>query len=437
MPAHIKEHRVSIRSGFGFAVAAIGLISLGTTSTAFAQGAGCTGGGKISKQIAKPMAAAQEAMKAKRWQEVLNKTREAEGTAGGKSQTDLYWMNEFRGYAYHELKQPAEAARELESALNSPCMPESKKAERYRSLVGLYSSLRNYPKAIDYGNRALKISRDPDTQVAVAQAYYQSGNNKEAVRVMNELMASFEQKGQAPKEQQLLLVQSACSRANDNACVAKVFEKLVVNYPKTEYWQNLMSALRKTDADDLQQLNIMRLSLHVNVMKQPTEYKEMAQLALEEKLAGEAQMVLEQGFAKKVFVEDRDKNVNDRLLKAAQKQAAVDKASLAQQEAAARSAPTGDAEVKVGAQYLGFGDAAKAAELIQRGIAKGGLGKAVTDAAGKVDPKKEAEKADEASLLLGIAHLRNNNKVEAAKSFRNVKRDPTMARIAKLWLLNT
>jgi hypothetical protein len=38
---------------------------------------------------------------------------------------------------------------------------------------------------------------------------------------------------------------------------------------------------------------------------------------------------------------------------------------------------------------------------------------------------------------LGLAYLRTNNKAEAAKAFRTVKTDPTMARIAKLWLLNT
>jgi len=31
----------------------------------------------------------------------------------------------------------------------------------------------------------------------------------------------------------------------------------------------------------------------------------------------------------------------------------------------------------------------------------------------------------------------SNNKAEAAKAFRSVKQDPTMVRIAKLWLLNT
>jgi len=367
-------------------------------------------------------------MRARRWQEVLSKTREAEGIAGAKTQTDLYWMSEFRGYAYHELKQPAEAARELENALNNACMPEAKKPERYRALVGLYSSLRNYPKAIDFGNRALKLSRDPETMVAVSQAYYQSGNNKDAARVMNELLASIESKGQVPKENQLLLVQSACSKANDNACVARVFEKLVSNYPKPDYWSQLLTSLTKLETDDIQKLNVMRLSTQVNVMKKPEEFKEMAQLALEDKLPGEAQSVLEQAFSKKIFVVERDISVNTRLLAAAKKEADVDKTTLAKREADARAAATGDAAVKIGAQYLGYGDAVKAADLLQKGIAKGGIAKG--------DPK-EKQRIDEASILLGIAHLRNNNKNEAAKAFRSVKQDPTMVRIAKLWLLNT
>ena len=398
---------------------------MGFSAPAAAQGAGCTGGGKISKTIAKPMTAAQEAMKAKRWQDVLNRVREAEAVPGAKSGFDQYYMAEFRGYAYHNLRQDADAARELENALNSPCMPEAKKADRYKALVGLYTSLKNYPKAIDYANRGLKLSRDPELQVALAQAYYQSGKNKEAAAVMKELLASTDR---APKEQQLLLIRAACDKAGDNACVSQAYEKLVVYYPKPEYWQNLMKALRQGDTDDLQAHNVMRLALHVNVLKDPDQFKELAQLSLEQKLACEAQTALEQGFSKKVFVEKRDVDVNTRLLDAAKKEAAVEKAALAKNEAAAQSAATGDALVKVGAQALGCGDAAKGAQLIQAGITKGSLAKG--------DPK-EAERNDEAYILLGMAHLKGNNKAEAAKAFRNVKKDPTMVRIAKLWLLNT
>ncbi len=216
---------MAIRSGLTIAVATIGIMGFGFSSTVAAQGA-CTGGGKISKQIAKPMKAAQDAQNARKWQEVLTRTREAESTPGAKSQFDLYWMAEFRGYAYHNLRQTAEAARELEAGLNNPCMPEQNKRERYKSLTGLYASLKNHAKVIEYGNRALKSGRDTDMQVAVAQAYYQTGNNTEAVRMMNELLSSS---GGAPKEQQLLLVVSACQRAGNNACVSNAFEKLVAS----------------------------------------------------------------------------------------------------------------------------------------------------------------------------------------------------------------
>jgi len=417
---------VSIRSGV-ISVAAMGILGAAWCAPAAAQGA-CTGGGKISKQIAKPMTAAQEAQRARKWQDMLARVREAEAVPGAKSQFDLYYMAEFRGYAYHNLRQDADAARELETALNSPCMPEAKKFERYKSLVGLYSALRNYPKAIDYGNRALRISRDPEVQVAVAQAYYLSGNNKESVRVMKDLLDSLEERGARPKEQQLLLIRSACDRSGDNSCVSQVLEKLVFYYQKPEYWEHLMKALKGGDTDDLQKLNVMRLQAQVEVLKKPEDFKEYAQLTLERKLACEAQTVLEAGFAKKVFVEKRDVDVNTRLLNVAKADCAKEKAAVAQLDAAARAAKTGDEDITLGAQYLSFGELPKAVEALQRGVTKGSIAKG--------DPK-EAERVDEAYMLLGLAHLKNNNKPEAARAFKAVKRDPTMVRIAKLWLLKT
>jgi tetratricopeptide (TPR) repeat protein len=418
---------VSIRSGLGIAIAATAILGVAFSAPAAAQGA-CTGNGRISKQIAKQMAAAQDAMKARKWQESLNKMKEAEAVQFSRSAFDNFTIAQFRAYIYSSTRQEADAARELEVELNSPCLPAARRPDVLKNLVGLYTALRNYPKAIEYGNQALRLSKDTEIQVAVAQAYYQSGNNKESARIINDLLADMERGGRRPSEQNLLLARAACERAGDHNCVSRIFEKLVIYYPKPEYWQNLMVALRQADVDDIQAHNVMRLALYVNVLKDPDQFKEMAQLALEEKLACEAENVLQQGFSRKVFVEQRDVDVNKRLLAAAQKQLATEKASMAQNEAAAKSAATGDGLVKVGAQYLACGEAAKAVSLLQAGIAKGGIAKG--------DPK-EAERTDEAYLLLGMAQLKSNNKAEAAKAFRAVKRDPTMVRIAKLWLLNT
>src|SRR6185295_7128312 len=80
-------------------------------------------------------------------------------------------------------------------------------------------------------------------------------------------------------------------------------------YPKADYWKNLLAALKQIDTDDTQKLNIMRLQVHVKVLSKPEDFKEMAQLTLESKLACESQAVLEQGFATKAFVEKRDVDV--------------------------------------------------------------------------------------------------------------------------------
>jgi tetratricopeptide (TPR) repeat protein len=418
--AKLKERRVLIRSGLGVAAAAIGLFALGSTSSAFAQGAGCTGNGKISKQIAKPMAAAQDAQKAKKWQEVLAKTREAQAVPAAKSAWDQHWIHEFQGYAYSMLGQDADAAREIEADVTSPCLSETARAGKYKTLASLYFRLRNYPKAIDFATRGLKISRDPELQIVLGQSYFLTNDNKNAMRVMNEVMADIERSGQKPKEQTLLLIRAACDKVDDNACVTRLYEKLVVLYPKPEYWQNLLVALRHGDTNDKQKLNVLRLAAAVDVLKRSDDYKEMAQIALDEGLPGEAQSILEQAFEKKMFKDQREIDLNQRLLAKAKAEVAVEKAKLPEQDAAARATPTGDDDVKVGAAYLSYGEPAKAIETIKRGIAQGKLAE-----------------ADEAGILLGIAYLRSDNKAEAAKAFRTVKQDPTMARIAKLWLLNT
>jgi len=97
----------------------------------------------------------------------------------------------------------------------------------------------------------------------------------------------------------------------------------------------------------------------------------------------------------------------------------LDKSTLEKQDAAARAKPTGDADVKLGAAYLSYGQNDKAIEALQRGIGKGGV-----------------KNPDEAGILLGIAYLRSNNKPEAIKAFQAVNKDPMMTHLAKLWLLS-
>ncbi|HWE22828.1 MAG TPA: hypothetical protein VG496_02695, partial [Myxococcales bacterium] len=166
-------------------------------------------------------------------------------------------------------------------------------------------------------------------------------------------------------------------------------------------------------------LQTYRLMSEVDVLKNPDDYTEMAQLALEAGSPGEAQRVLEKGFAKGVFADQRSKDRNQRLLESAKKSAAADQQTLAKVEKEADAAPNGMKSVGLGLAYLGYGQYDKATDAISRGLAKGGV-------------KDEAQ----ARLLLGIAQLKAGHKDDATKSFHAVKGDPSLERLANLWTLH-
>jgi tetratricopeptide (TPR) repeat protein len=236
---------------------------------------------------------------------------------------------------------------------------------------------------------------------------------------MNDVVGRLEAEGKPPGEQNLRIIHGACAQLQDRECSFTQAEKLVRHYAKPEYWKELVNALMTPETTDNQMLNVMRLALHVDALSNSDQYSEMATLAMNAGLPGEAQAALDKGLSKQVFKDARAAEARRRLDEA-KASAATDKASLAKQEASAKVSAQGNADVKLGAAYLSYDDAPKAIEAISRGIGKGGV-----------------RNPDEAAILLGIAYLKSGNKAEAAKAFQSVNKDPALTRIAKLWMLNT
>jgi tetratricopeptide (TPR) repeat protein len=408
----------------GSLVAALSVLVLGlaSVSTASAQGAECSGkNAQMSKKISKTMNAAIDALKGQRWQEVLDKTKEAQAEPSPKNLYDTYWIHNLAGKANTGLKQYREAVTEFELIKDTPCMTEPERGEFLKLMAKIYYQLDDYPKVIETGSRSLAIAPDADLTLYLGQAHYLTKDYENARKVMDGVVAKLEAEGKPPGEQNLRLIHGSCVSLGDDACSTLQYEKLVKFYPKPEYWQNLVNTLfNDKKSTDKHQLNIMRLAMHVKAINEPSKFEEIAQIALDQGLPGEAQTVVEDAMNRKLFTDPKIIERNKGLLNRAKTAAAGDKATLAQQETAAKANAAGNADVKLGAAYLSYGDNAKAIEALQRGIGKSGVR----------DP-------DEAGILLGIAYLRSGNKAEAAKAFGTVTKDPTMTRIAKLWLLNT
>ncbi len=373
-----------------------------------------------SAKLAKPLKEANEDLKAKKWNDAIATLKEAEGIAG-KNAYDQHLINDMLAFSYAHTSNFAEAAKAWEAELDDGFTPQSEMPTRIRQLAEANYQVKNYDKAIEFGNRAIKGGyADENLRTLVGQAYYLKGDWKGTLHFEESLVDNQTKNGQTPKSESLQLILSACIKLNDAACEERALEKVVTYYPKPDYWYQLLFTMRQqTSGNDANTLQTYRLMSEVDVLKNPDDYTEMAQLALEAGSPGEAHKVLEKGFAKNVFTDQRAKERNQRLLESAKKAAASDQASLARIEKEAQSAKTGAKNAGLGVAYFGYGQYDKAAEQLSKGLAMGGL-------------RNEAE----TRLLLGSAQLKSGHKEDAIKSFRAVKGDPALERLANLWVLH-
>ena len=373
----------------------------------------------VTPALAKTLKAANDALQAKNYGEVLNKTREAEAMSP-RSDYDNFVIHSMQMGAYGAQGNYPATATAIESVIDSPYQSAASKPQLLRTLMSIYYQQKAYDKAIQYGERARAAGdTSPETPLTIAQAYYLTGKYKEAQKDMEAIVAHEEQAGRKPSEKALSLIWSCAIKTRDDAAAARAVEKLILYYPKPDYWSNAMAGVLQDKAnDDRLLLMTYRLMFQVGILKKAGDYTEMAQIALDQGNPGEAQTILEQAFAKNLYTDAHDKERSQRLLDKVRRSAAEDRATIGKQEKDAAAAKTGDALVQVGAAYLGYGQPDKAVAAITAGIAKGGL-----------------KHSDEAYMLLGIANERNKNSADAVRAFNRANSDPKYAQLAKLWAL--
>ena len=377
---------------------------------------------KVSKDLAKPLKAAQDAMQAKKYPDALVKLKEAESNPK-KTPYDEHVINVLAGSAYAHTNDYQSAEKAFEAQANDGFTDQQDLPRIVKATAQINYQLKNYDKAIEYGNKAVKGGfGDEEINVIVGQSYYLKNDWKGTIGFFKPIVDADIKAGRTPKDQSLQLMMSACVKLDDADCTTKSLEKLVAYYPKPDYWKDLLYTMQQDKTltqSEKNTLQLYRLMSEVDVLARADDYTEMAQLAMEQGSPGEAQEILEKGFSKGVFADQRTKDKNQRLLDAAKKAAVADQGTLPKFESDAKSAPTGDKDVGVGLAYLGYGQYDKASDLLSQGLSKGGV---------KSEP--------EAHLLLGIAQLKAGHKDEAVKSFHAVKGDLTLERLANLWSLH-
>src|SRR5215831_4692696 len=241
----MRNYTMKVRARFfstlvlGAAVAAITALAPATSHAAEEKGP------KNSPALAKPLSEANAALKAHNYSDAIAKLRAAEGMSG-KTPADQYIIDEMLSFAYIKTQNYPEAAKVMEAKLDSGMTPQSDQPTLVKQLATINYQTKNYDKAIDFGNRAIKGGyADDQIRTIVGQSYYLKGDWKSTLKFEEAIVDGQIKEGKVPTSDSLALVYSACTKLQDETCQTRAVEKMVTYYPKPETWAQLLYGIRK------------------------------------------------------------------------------------------------------------------------------------------------------------------------------------------------
>ena len=379
----------------------------------------------IRPEVGKPLQAAQELIKAGKFKDALAKVRDADAVSA-KTAGESLLIERMRIAAASGAGDVEAAARAFELINAAPKVSAADKLRMIESIAGGYYRARDYARALQWYQRYF---RDGGSSAAnrtlMIQTQYLAGDYAGVVKELTAEILATEKAttslatSSAPPEDRINLLMNAAVRQKDIAAEAFALERLVSHYPKKEYWVALLNRLqRKPGFSDRLGLDTYRLSLATGSMVAANDYSEMAQLALQAGSSAEAQQVVDKGFAVGALGSGAQAERHKRLRDLVAKRLAEAVKTRPDDERQAAAAKDGGELLALGMNRVYAGDKARGLQLMQQGMAKGGL-----------------KRPDDAKLHLAIAQLMTGDSASAQATLKTVAGTDGTAELARLWLL--
>ncbi len=389
-------------------LAATVLLTVSLIGTVRAQG--------MRPEVGKPLQQASELLRAGKAKEALAKAREADAV-GGKTASEQLMIDRVKGAAAQRAGDAATALAAFESAYSRSSGAEQ--AQMAEQVAFAYSQQKNNAKAAEWVAKARAAGGNSASLNQLA-AYLQgsSGDYSQIFRESQASVAAAEKEGRRPSEDDLLRLADAAKRTGNNGVYSGALEKLVLYYAKKDYWNaHLASLQRKPGFSDRLALDVQRLRLANGLITKTDDYMELAQLALQAGFPVEAKSIVDKGYASGALGTGEQAARHARLKDLVLKSQAESAAGIAQQASEAAAEKEGNDLIKVGTVYASMGQSDKAVELIEKGIAKGGL-----------------KRPDDAKLRLGLAMAQSpKTKGKGLQTLRAVGGSDGTADVARLY----
>lgn len=292
---------------------------------------------------------------------------------------------------------------------------------QYYTIVGNQAlNEKKYPEAIDNLTKAREAgNNDFDISIALANAYAATGKPNESVAEVDRAIQSVKATGQKPPVAWYQFAIPRVYATGNRAATAEWMKKMIADYPTKQNWRWGVLVMRGS-ADSAggrltaaQRIDLYRLLRTTKVLADQNDYLDYAESVNAAGLPWEAVKVIDEGRADgklpagnadiaRVYTSAQTKSKSEGSLTPLIKQS--------------QAAANGKMAAQTGDAFLASGDYAKAVELYDLALQKGGVA------------------TDDVNLHRGIALYNLGRKDEARTGFGQVKAAPAVD-LAALWVV--
>ena len=369
----------------------------------------------VRPEVGKPLQAAQALIRQHKGREAMAEIARAEAVPN-RTAYENQIIAQMKAAASSSMGDNDATIKNNMAVLDSGKVSGREATALVEGIAVAYYNKKEYAEAAKWSQRYFKEGgTDSAMRTVLLQSYY-LGNDCAAV---NKMLGNGSEERKA-SEEELQILANCFLRQKDQAGYVAAIEKLVLFYPKKDYWVDLLSHVQRKPgfASDRLAVHVYRLRMAVGIPLDTNDYMEMAQLALQAGVPSEAKAIVDKGYEVKALGNGKEGERHQRLRDLINKNLADSQRNRARDEADAMASKDGNDLVKVGLNYVYEGKADKGLPLIDKGIKRGGL-----------------RRPEDAKLLYGEALLQAGQRAKAASVFKEVRGTDGTADLARLWIL--
>jgi tetratricopeptide (TPR) repeat protein len=366
---------------------------------------------KVSKDASKALGELQKAVNAKDTANIPALLAAAQAKV--KTKDDRFVLAQLQLKAAVDANDNAGMIAGLQAVVDSGFLSASETVPHYMNLGRLQYNAKANDQAAAAFEQVLKI--DPnnlDATVLLAESRNGQGRTTEAVSLIEKAIAAKTAAGQKADETWYKRAVALAFNAKLPSA-PELGRQWVEAYPNPKTWRDTIRIFQTSgQLDDNGVLDTMRLASATGALAGESDYFRYTDTLVKKGFAGEAKLVLDQGFASKAI--DKSRLTFSQLYSVASSRSQGDQASLDAAAKTALAAANARQAMVTAEAYYGYGDYAKSAELFRAALGKEGVDK------------------DLANLRLGMALARAGDKAGAEAALKAA--GGSRAGVAKLWL---